>query len=246
MQTNDQRFFEGTNGSAVLLIHGITSGAAQMIPMAKFLNDYGYSVWSVNLAGHGTYPEDLLHTTCEDFISKAESDYQYLKKHYDKVYVGGLSTGGCLSLYLAAKHPEIAGVISVSAPLRLCEGTFMTAEYPEDQVYFHRPMDGKVGLFKQYHIHYEDIAINIFGELGKLMEILRETDILKDVKCPTIVIQAKNDAVAEPESSKIIYDRISSEVKELYRPESGGHNIVLEEERLEAFRRAAAFLEVLK
>ena len=73
MQTNDQKFYEGTNGSAVLLIHGITSGAAQMIPMAKFLNDYGYSVWSVNLAGHGTYPEDLLHTTCDDMIRKAEN-----------------------------------------------------------------------------------------------------------------------------------------------------------------------------
>ena len=79
MQTNDQKFYEGTNGSAVILIHGITSGAAQMIPMAKFLNDYGYSVWSVNLAGHGTYPEDLLHTTCDDIIRKAENDYQYLK-----------------------------------------------------------------------------------------------------------------------------------------------------------------------
>lgn len=50
-----------------------------MIPMAKFLNDYGYSVWSINLAGHGTYPEDLLHTTCDDMIRKAENDYQYLK-----------------------------------------------------------------------------------------------------------------------------------------------------------------------
>ena len=45
MQTNDQKFFHGNNGKAVLLIHGITSGAAQMVPMAKFLNDYGYSVW---------------------------------------------------------------------------------------------------------------------------------------------------------------------------------------------------------
>lgn len=41
MQTNDQKFFHGNNGKAVLLIHGITSGAAQMVPMAKFLNDYG-------------------------------------------------------------------------------------------------------------------------------------------------------------------------------------------------------------
>ena len=246
MQTNDQKFYEGTNGIAVLLIHGITSGAAQMIPMAKFLNDYGYSVWCVNLAGHGTYHEDLLHTTYEDMIRKSEDDYKYLKKHYDKVFVGGLSTGGCLSLYLAAKHPEIAGIIPVSSPLRLCEGTFMTAEYPEDQLYFHRPMDGKVGLFKQYHIHYEDIAVNIFKELEKLMATVREDGFMAQVKCPAIIIQAKNDAVADPDSAQKIYDSIFSEIKELYRPETGGHSIVLEEERHEAFRRAAMFLEALK
>ncbi len=246
MQTNDQVFLNGTNGKAILLIHGITSGAAQMIPMAKFLNDYGYSVWSVNLAGHGTYPEDLLHTKCQDFLSKAEYDYQYLKQSYDTIYVGGLSTGGCLSLYLAAKHPEIAGIISISAPLRLAEGTFMTAEYPPEQIYFHRPMAGKVGLFKQYHIHYEDIAVSIFKELDELMKLVRADGLIESIKCPAIVIQAKDDAVANPNSAPEIYERLSSEKKELYTPETGEHNIVLTEGRHEAFRRTAMFLESLE
>ena len=245
MQTNDQIFFQGTNGKAVLLIHGITSGAAQMIPMAKFLNDYGYSVWSVNLAGHGTFPEDLLHTNCEDFIAKAESDYTYLKKNFDTVYVGGLSTGGCLSLYLAAKHPEIAGIIPISSPLKLMPGTFITDTYPPEQVYFHRPMEGKVGLFKQYHIHYEDIAVRIFKELERLMAILGEDGFLEKVSCPAIVVQAKDDAVADPESAGKIFDRIASERKELYTPDYGEHNIVLTEGRHEAFRRIAMFLESL-
>ena len=54
--------------------------------------------------------EDLLHTTCEDMIRKAENDYQYLKKHYDKVFVGGLSTGAAFSFILpqnTRKLPEI-------------------------------------------------------------------------------------------------------------------------------------------
>ena len=246
IQTNDQIFFEGNNGKAILLIHGITSGAAQMIPMARFLNDYGYSVWCVNLAGHGTFPEELLHTKCEDFIAKAEYDYQYLKKNFDEVYVGGLSTGGCLALYLASIHPEIAGIIPVSSPLRLLPGTFMTEEYPEDYVYFHRPMEGKVGLFKQYHIHYEDIAVCIFKELERLMAILREDGVIEKVKCPAIVIQAKDDAVADPASAQQIFDRLSSEKKEIYTPDYGEHSIVLTEGRLEAFRRAAMFLESLK
>ncbi len=246
MQTNDQVFYQGNNGKAVLLIHGITSGAAQMIPMARFLNDHGYSVWCVNLAGHGTYPQDLLHTKCEDFISKAEYDYAYLKQSFDTIFVGGLSTGGLLSLYLAAKHPEIAGIISVSSPLRLVEGTFMTAEYPPEQVYFHRPMEGKVGIFRQYHIHYEDIAICTFKELQRLTEIVSGEGILESIKCPAIVIQAKDDCVADPTSAPEIYERIASKKKELYTPEYGEHNIVLTSARHEAFERAAAFINEIR
>ena len=78
MNTNDQLYLPGNNGKAVLLMHGLTSGAAQMVPMARFLSDYGYTVRCVNLAGHGTYPEDLLHTTAEDLIAKAEYDYAQL------------------------------------------------------------------------------------------------------------------------------------------------------------------------
>ncbi len=194
---------------------------------------------------HGTYPEDLLHTDYKDFIKKAERDYEYLKKNYDTVYVGGLSTGGCLSLYLAAKHPEIAGIIPISSPLRLLPGTFITDEYPSEQVYFHRPMEGKVGLFKQYHIHYEDIAVNIFKELENLIKAIKDENILPQVKCPAIIVQAKDDAVADPESAQKIYDGISSENKQIYTPDYGEHNIVLTEGRHEAFRRIAEFLESL-
>ena len=130
MITNDQRLYEGNNGKAILLMHGIAGGAAQLFPMAQFLNNYGYTTYSTNLAGHGTYPEDLLHTTCEDMMAKAEYDYQLLAANYDEVYVGGYSTGAILAFYLAAKHPEIAGVISYSAPAWLVPGTFITDEYP--------------------------------------------------------------------------------------------------------------------
>jgi len=245
MKLNNQLFLEGTNKKAVLLIHGITSGASQMKPMANFLNDYGYSVYCANLAGHGTYPQDLLHTGCEQFIQKAEYDYSLLKKEYDTVYVGGLSTGGCLSLYLAAKHPEIAGIIPISSPLELVEGTFISQKYPEDMVYFHRSMEGKSGIAQKYHIHYEEIAVNIFKALYDLMDILNDDDFLGDVKCPAFIVQAKNDEIAEPESSLKIFNAISSEIKELYRPETGGHNIVLAEERLEVFRRCKNFMERL-
>ena len=80
MRFNDPVFLEGGSGEAILLLHGITSGCAQMVPMAKAMNDYGYSVHCVNVAGHGTYPQELLRTSFEDMIDKAE--YQDLRSRY--------------------------------------------------------------------------------------------------------------------------------------------------------------------
>ena len=62
---------------------------------------------------------------------------------------------------------------------------------------------------------------------------------------PTIVVQAKNDAIADPKSCHYFYEHIASEKKELYNPDTGDHSIALTEGRHEAFRRTAMFLESL-
>ncbi|MFA9422002.1 MAG: alpha/beta hydrolase [Sedimentibacter sp.] len=245
MKTNNQIFFEGTNGKAILLMHGLTSGAAQMIPMARFLNDYGYSVHCVNIAGHGTYPQDLLHTTAEDMICKAEYDYLKLKKEYEKIYVGGISTGGILSLMLCSKYPEIEGFISISSPIELVSNSIISTEYPEETVYVNRSMEGKIGIFKQYHIHYEKIAICIFDELRRLMEMVKCTELLNKINCPGLVVQADDDDIATPQSAVYILENINSPKKVSYTPSTGGHLIVLSEGRHEVFKQAAEFLENL-
>ena len=241
---NNQSYYPGTNGKAVLFMHGLTSGSAQGIPYAEYLNDYGYGVSCVNLAGHGTYPEDLLHTEGTDFIAKAEYDYQQLKAMgYDKIFVSGLSTGGVLSCELASRHQEIAGIIPISAPMAMVQGTFMTAEYPEDQLYFHRDPGGKTGVAKKYHIHYEEVAVKVFRSLKDLIDIVKVPELLGRVKCPVCIIQAKDDNVADPESAPYIYEHVGSKDKTLFRPENGGHNIILGDRRFEAFAAALDFLE---
>lgn len=241
---NNQSYYPGTNGKAVLFMHGLTSGSAQGIPYAEYLNNYGYAVSCVNLAGHGTYPEDLLHTEGTDFIAKAEYDYQQLKAMgYDKIFISGLSTGGVLSCELASRHPEISGIIPISAPMAMVPGTFMTAEYPEDQLFYHRDPGGKTGVAKKYHIHYEDIAVKVFSSLQDLINIVKDPEVLGNINCPACIIQAKDDNVADPESAPYIYDHISSSDKTLYRPEIGGHNIILGDQLYDAFAKALDFLE---
>lgn len=243
MNTNDQIFLPGNNGKAVLLMHGLTSGAAQMVPMAQYLNGHGYTVRCVNLAGHGTYPEDLLHTTAEDMIAKAEYDLAQLQAENAAVYAGGVSTGGLLALYLAAKHPELAGIVSISAPIWLCPGSFISQAYPEGTIWLDRPLGIKPGLFRKYHIHYETIAIRIFDELRRLMDCVRAPELLSQVRCPALIVQARDDDVAEPKSADYLLSHISSIRKEAYLPESGGHLCMLSEGCFEVFARSLAFLE---
>ncbi len=231
MHVNDQKLFYGDNGIGIVLIHGVTSGSAQMLSFAQMLNDYGYSVHCVNIAGHGTYPQELLRTSWEDAVDKAFYDYDQMKKHYDKVYIGGLSMGGCLSLAVASRRDDIDGVISVSAPMQLDPTCFVMADYPEGQTYFHRDMAGKQGTARRYHIHYEQIAVKVLGELKGLMAHLNEDGILEQVRCPVFIAQALDDQLAVPTSGREILRRISSSNKHLYEPAVAGHNMPMNEGR---------------
>ena len=106
-------------------------------------------------------------------------------------------------------------------------------------------MDGKVGLYKKYHIHYTEIPVCIFKALYDLMDILNGDGVLEKIKCPTFIVQALNDEIAEPASAPEIFRRISFGRKEMYRHETGGHSIVLADECTDLFRRSVAFLESL-
>ncbi|MBR2532850.1 MAG: alpha/beta fold hydrolase [Lachnospiraceae bacterium] len=243
MYTNDQQLFYGDNGIGIVLIHGVTSGCAQMVPMGRMLQDYGYSVHCVNIAGHGTYPGELLRTSWEDAVDKAWYDYDQMKANYDKVYIGGLSMGGCLSLALAARRDDIDGVISISSPLYLDPGCFIAGEYPAEQTYFHRAMTGKEGTARRYHIHYEDIPIKVFGELKGLISYLNIPGVLEKVDCPVFIAQALDDQIAQPASGKKIFDRISSTDKYLYEVPTAGHNMPMNEGRFGLVQSIVAWLD---
>jgi len=243
MNTNNQLFLEGYNGEAILLLHGISSGCAQMIPLGRMLNDYGYAVHCVNVAGHGTYPEDLLHTSWEDMITKADYDFSMLRRYYDKVYVSGLSLGGDLCLELASRRTDLAGIIPVSAPLRMLPGNFVTETYPEDKVFIHRDLGGKELIAQKYHVHYEEIAVRVCRELLNMCEDLRREGVLEKITCPALIAQAQDDNMADPQSCHQIMARIASANKVLYNPATGGHNLTFNEGRFDLMKAIVAFLK---
>jgi carboxylesterase len=99
----------------VLLLEGFTGSPGSLRPWAAHLAAAGFHVSVPCLPGHGTTRRDLDRTTWTDWYDEAQRSFDRLLADSDEVVVGGLSTGGALSLRLAAdRGREVAGLMLVN------------------------------------------------------------------------------------------------------------------------------------
>jgi carboxylesterase len=100
--------------AGALCIHGFTGNPTSMRPVAKAFAAAGLTVELPRLPGHGTTVDEMITTGWADWTAAAEAAYQDLAARCERVVVSGLSMGGSLALWLASRHPEIAGVVCVN------------------------------------------------------------------------------------------------------------------------------------
>lgn len=105
---------EGGNAVGALVVHGFTGNPSSMREVAQLLADAGFDVELPRLAGHGTTVEEMMTTRWADWSGDAQAAYNVLASRCKKVVVVGLSMGGALTLWLAAQHPEITGIVCIN------------------------------------------------------------------------------------------------------------------------------------
>ncbi|MEV6059935.1 alpha/beta fold hydrolase [Nocardia asteroides] len=111
----DAEPFDHTGGEhGVLVLHGFTGSPQSVKPLAKWFAEAGFSVSAPLLPGHGTTVEDMLATGWTDWSNAAERAYLDLASRCSRIVVAGLSMGGTLTTWLALRHPEIAGIVTIN------------------------------------------------------------------------------------------------------------------------------------
>lgn len=110
----------GRRQHGALCLHGFTGSPSSMRGVAEAFAAAGFHVELPLLAGHGTAIEDMLQTGWADWTASADAAFRRLAERVESVVVAGLSMGGALALWIAAEHPEVAGVVCVN-PLVLPE-----------------------------------------------------------------------------------------------------------------------------
>ena len=221
-----QSFYFPGNETGILLIHGFTGSTQSMRGYGEYLANKGYTVLGPRLSGHGTTPEQMEMVSYLAWIKDVESALEKMKEMCEKVYVAGLSMGGTLSLYLAEKHPDLAGVILINPAVKLSS---MKEYYEEKKDKPERFIQGLGSDIKKPNVEelaYKLTPVKSMGDLIELMGLVRRN--LVKVTAPTLIFSSVVDHVVPPENSIRILNEISSENKELISLENSYHVATLD------------------
>jgi esterase/lipase/1-acyl-sn-glycerol-3-phosphate acyltransferase len=234
----------------VVLVHGYMAAPLEMKELAEYLARKGLWVYVPRVKGHGTSPEDLAQTRYPAWVETVDRAYALMRSLCRRVVVGGFSNGAGLTLDLAARVADAAGVFAVSPPLRLQD--FSTRLVPAVDVWNRlmkkvRLGDAQVEFVENHpenpHINYLRNPIAGVRELERFMGALEPK--LGAIKVPALVIQGQGDPVVNPKGSVRVFQRLGAEDKTYVLFSFNRHGIVRGEGAERVHRAICEFIERL-
>jgi carboxylesterase len=237
-------FFLDGGPVGVLLIHGYTGSPPEMRLVGDYLNERGLTVSAPLLPGHGTTAEDLNRCHWSDWTDSALSALLDLRLKCQTVFVGGLSMGSLVAIYLAAHESMPAGTILYACPVLLRDRLIYAAPVLKYLV----PTFGKSG--KSHLVdpaaelrlwHYPEYPV--FGAHELLKLVRRARRLLPRVTCPLLVIQTALDHHVHPRSGGYIMDRVASADKELLTLHNSSHVLTVDAEWENVAQKTYQFIQ---
>ena len=236
-------FLEG-GSVGVLLIHGFTGAPTEMRLIGNYLHQHGYTVSGPLLPGHGTTIEDLNRSRWTDWASHVKHALTDLQTRCETVFVSGLSLGSILTLYLAAHHPELGGIITYSPALWVVNRLIYLTPVLKYLVRT-RPKSGEADLTDPKaatrmwsYDHHPTFGAH---EVLKLMRQVRP--LLPRITCPLLIIHSTLDSQIDPTSAQRTYDRIGSTDKELVTLHNSGHALTVDSEWESVAQKTYKFIQ---
>ena len=237
-----ESFFLPGGKHGVLLCHGFTATPAEMLPLGQYLNEKGFTVACMRLAGHSTSPEDMARMTWQDWLYSNCDGYTILAGFCDRISIVGQSMGGLLGLLLATRA-KVDRVACLASPIYIHE---------DRQLYRLPPREKCANRYKpkrrrqienvpaECNISYGEMPLMCVHELLDLIEEAKKA--LSRMKRPIMVLQGLNDHTVRTRSAEYIYERAGSYAKELHWLENSGHLLSIDKDKDEVYRLVEDFL----
>ena len=178
------RIMEHSNSEkAIVLVHGLTDSPYFMNAIGDhFYEKLGYNVYMPLLHFHGLKePEGMEGVELEEWKANVSFSIKSASARCGELSIGGLSTGGTLSFYMAATNPKINGTLYLfSAALDLAGKRFQFIGDIAERL-LRTPLavlfDSKKPLIGDNPYRYDRMDMDGAQELARL---IKETDTIID------------------------------------------------------------------
>jgi carboxylesterase len=221
-------FLEGGE-TGILLIHGFTGSPPEMRWVGDYLNARGLTVSGPLLPGHGTTPAEMNRCRWIDWTGHVEKALAELRARCRQVFVGGLSMGSLLTLYLAAHHPDLPGAIAYSPAVWTADRLIYLVPIAKYLKPFRANSGDSDLVDPEADLQlwsYDVVPVRAADELLKLIRQVRR--LLPRITCPLLIIHSTGDAMIHPDSARRTYESVGSEDKQLITLNESGHGITVD------------------
>lgn len=226
----------------ILILHGFAGLPETVSGLVPHLEAAGIPYRMPAMRGHWTQPRDLVGVTAQDWYDDAASALDDLLQVAEKAVVVGLSMGGLITLQLAMERgPDLAGAVAVAPALRVADPLAQHCHLMAKIVPYWwmppAPKGSAYGRPRNYSI-FPTKTFCEFYELGRKVEAN-----LARVSVPLRILVSTADKVITPESSQVVYDRVSSADKEIRWFERSGHEMMIDWEKDRVFELILDFIK---
>ena len=198
----------------VLVVHGFTGNPQSVRGLAEAFAAAGFAVELPRLPGHGTSIDDMLTTTWADWSGAADAAFEALAARCDRVVIAGLSMGGTLTAWLAARHADrVAGAVLINPAIDPPAPEFrQLLQDMVDQGHTVMPAIGSdIADPQSKESAYEGTPI-----VPLLSLVDAQDDVvprLGDITCPVLILNSPQDHVVPPVSSDVLAEAVSGPVE---------------------------------
>ncbi len=230
----------------IVLSHGYLAAPPEVRELAHHLNAQGFPVYGVRLKGHGTAPHNLMHVSWEEWLISYLRGLAVIKNTCKKTIVMGFSMGGLLAMLAAARSPkDVAGVVTINSPMKLRDAK---SKFVPALAWWNRLMENFDSMRMDYvenesenpQTNYSRNYINGVNELDKLIDVAEEH--LPKICVPSLIVQANQDPVVDPESAEIIQEKMASDDATIAMLKYNNHIIIRGERSQQVFTRIDDFI----
>jgi carboxylesterase len=243
MEWNEPLFAEGSGSIGrvgVLVSHGFGGSPRSVQELALRLVDAGHTVALPLLAGHGRTPQAMERSGWTEWTADVEQAYVWLTERTDEVFVSGLSMGGTLALWLAERHPEVAGLVTVNAVLRHPQELIMRALGLVGLPRWTKAIGNDTKLGGVDERAYDRIPMRSTRQLALLLADVRKG--LPLISCPALLFSSVVDHVVPPANQSELYASISSTDKALIELWDSYHVATMDHEKERVFAGTLEFI----